>query len=323
MMRLRLAIVAVLILLALMAFPPAHADYSVQLQGDTFRVTWTMNAFQNLTELPDSATVFPQNLSYSLTGADLSQFSSAIQTSLQQKVSGMTVSDASLSLSSNSINTTCAPCFQTLNATATFLVHEPAQTRFGVAQYDMSWMALRLNDDLAVVNTPYNRLGQDYLLTAIQPFVNFVTTSDRTQLMQVNRQTILKIGYQPIVGAIVLFDMSALTTPLEDWKHSMSLDSQTWTSPENGGFNFTATQHFVSENAQILYLAGATVSAQFSAPLNAVAKGDMLTVDLTGGVWDQTGLAIILASIGVLATTVIIDRRLTGTYGQKRRRSKN
>lgn len=323
MMRLRLAIVTVLILLAVMAFTPARADYNVQLQGDAFRVTWRMNAIQNLTALPDAATVFPPNLNYSLSGADLSQFSSAIQINLQQRNSGMTVSDVSLRLSSDSINTTCFSCFQTLNATASFLVLEPAPTRFGVAQYDMSWMALRLNDDLVVANTPFNRLGQDYLLNAIQPFVNFTPTSDRTQLMKVNGQTILKIGYQPIVSAIVLFDMSALTTPLEDWSHSISLDSQTWTSPENGGFSFTSTQHFLSENSQIVYLEGATVSAQFSAPMNAVARGNTLVVDFTGGVWDQIGLVTIIGSIGLLTTTVIIDRRLTGAYGQKRRRGKN
>ncbi len=320
---LRLVVVAVLILLPVLIFPPANADYNVQLHGDTFTVTWRMRAVQNMTDLPDPVTVFPPNLNYSLTGGDLSQFSSAIQTSLQQKESGITVSDVSLQLSSNSINATCVPCVQTLNATAAFQVHEPPPTRFGVAQYDMSWMALRLDEDLTVANTQYNRLGQDYLLTAVLPFVDFVATSDHTQLMQVNRQTILKIGYQPIIAGIVLFDMSALTTPLEDWRHSMSLDSQTWTSPQNGGFNFTATQHFLSENSQILYFAGATVSAQFSAPLNAVAKGNTLFVDFTGGVWDQISLVTILASIGVLATTVIVDRRLTGRYGQKRRRSKS
>jgi hypothetical protein len=321
MTRLRLVTVTALIFLVTMVLPTASANYGVQLQGNTFHVTWRVNAIQNLTSLPDAFTVFPRSLNVSLTASDLSQFSSAVQTSLQQKDSGITVSDVSLQLSSNNISSTCVPCFQTLNATASFQVHEPAPTKFGVTQYDMSWMALRLNDDLSVMNTPYNRLGQDYLLTAIQPFANFVPTSDRTELMQIDRQTILKTSYQPAVSAIVLFDMSFLTTPLGDWIHTRTLNSQTWTSPVTGGFNFTATQHF-SEMAQVLYLEGATESAQFSAPLNAVARGNTLIVDFTGGVWDQIGLVIIIASIGVLVTTVIIDRRLTRGSRQKRRSGK-
>ncbi len=288
------------------------------------RVTWTIRAVQNLTAYPVSTTVYPPNLNSSLSGDDLSQFSSALQSSLQLKNNGITVSDVSLHLSSNYINTTCAPCLQWLNASTTFEVHEPAQTRFGVAQYDMSWMALRLNQDLTVGTVGYNRLGEDYLLAAVAPVAAFTSSSEQSQLMTVNGDVVSRIGYQPFVAAIVLFDMSALKPSVEDWSHNLNLgsQSQTWTSPQTGGFNFTATQHFLSENTEIAYVVGTSVSAELSAPLNAVAKGNILFVDYTGGLWDQLSLVTILTSLGVLVTAVVADSRLTRGFGQKRRRGR-
>jgi hypothetical protein len=316
----------ILILLTILALAPtAKADYNIQLQTDTFKVTWTINAVQNLTTYPVPATVYPPNLNQTLTGNDLNQFTTAIQTTLQQTNSALTVTDTTLQMTSNNINRTCTTCHQWLNSTATFQVHDPGQTRNGVTQYDLSWLPLSLTQDLSVSGVTYNRLGQDYLLTAILPIIAFVPSSDQTQTVQVNGNTITKIGYQPVIASIVYFDTSAVKKNLlENWIFTQDLSSQTrtWTSPQNGGFIFTATQHIISENAVLLYLAGAKVTTQISTPLNAVAKGNNLYVDRTGGIWDQISLVIILASIGLLAGTVVIDRRVTSVFKQKRKTKK-
>jgi|SRR5919108_4613383 hypothetical protein len=321
----RVFMATIVVLLCTFILPPtAGAGYDIQLQGDTFRITWTINAIQNLTTYPIPTTVYPSNLNVSLAGDDLTQFSSVLQTSLDKKNPTITVSEATLSLSSNSINTTCVTCLQWLNATASFQIHEPVQIHGGIARYDMSWVPLLLDKDLNTSGVGYNRLGQDYLVTAILPFTQFTPTSDRSLRMLLNGEPIVRIGYEPFIDGIVLFDMSAIRSPLEDWSHSIDLksQSQTWISPQNGGFRFSATEHIVSENADLVYVAEAQVSTKLTTSLNTVAKGNTLFADFTGGFWDQVSLGIILVSLGVLATTVVIDKHLTSGYRQKRKRDK-
>jgi len=49
-----------------------------------------------------------------------------------------------------------------------------------------------------------------------------------------------------------------------------------------------------------------------------VAKGNILFVDYTGGLWDQLSLVTILTSLGVLVTAVVADSRPTRGFGQER-----
>jgi len=322
-------VVALAILLMLLNFPPAsRGDYDLQLDGDTFKVTWIINASQNFSAYTQLA-IFPPNLNSSLTGSDLSAFASILQKTVQQKVGSASVSRVSVHVSSNSPNTSCtsscAP--QWLNATAEFQVREPFQPKNGVAHYDLSWKTIRLDEDLQVANVSFNRLGEKYLVSALSPFVNFQNSRTDSMRVIVNDQAASKTTYQNQTDGIVLFDMSRLQSPLEDWSMSRDFASQreTWMSPQRGGFNSSAVETITefTETTRLTYLSGATVYAKISTPLNTIAHGDILFIDVSGGVFDQIFLGAILVSLGILVCTTIIERRMiSGSKRPKKLRRK-
>src|SRR5712691_9412277 len=141
----QLAFAIIIVLFTVIVFPPtSRGDYNLQLQGDTFNVVWTINASQNITAFTHHL-LYPPNLNGSLTGSDISAFSAALQTSVQQKVSSATVSNVAVYIASSSPNASCSTaCIpQWLNATVQFQVREASQTSGGVLHYDLSWKNIR------------------------------------------------------------------------------------------------------------------------------------------------------------------------------------
>jgi len=314
--------VAIAMLLMLLNLPPtSRGDYNLQLDGDTFKVTWTINAYQNMSAYTHVA-VYPPNLNSSLAGSDLSAFASALQGAVQQKVSSASISNLTVHVSSNSPDLSCyqACAPQWLNATAEFQVHEAIQTNSGVLRYDLSWKTARLDEDLSVANVSFNRIGEKYLVSALSPFVNFQSSHTDVMRVLINDEAAPKTTYQNQADAIVLFDMSQIQRPIEDWSISRNFVSQreTWMSPQTAGFNSSAVETITefSEVTRLRYVSGAAVIAEMSTPMNTVARGDTLLVDLSGGFLEQIFLATILTSLGIFAVAVIIERRTTRSYGR-------
>src|SRR6266699_1715681 len=149
-MNLRQVIVAATLILLVAGSlyqPAAGSDFNVLLDGSQFRITWRINAMQNLTAFAKTIT-FPQNISSTLKGADLTAFTSALQNALQAKVTTVQISQPTISLSSNNVNATCSDhcAFQWLNATIAFDLHENPVQANGLGEYDMSWKAIRLEE---------------------------------------------------------------------------------------------------------------------------------------------------------------------------------
>lgn len=303
------------------ALPTSHGDYNLQLNGETFKVTWTINVSQNMSAFTHVA-VYPPNLNSSLSGSDLSTFASALQRAIQQKVSSAIISNLTVHVSSSSPNLTCSQscALQWLNATAKFQVQEGVHPDNGVLRYDLSWKNIRLDEDLQVANVSYNRLGEKYLVSALTPFVNFHTTTNDVMRVTVNNQLVSQTTYQNQTNGIVLFDMSRLQTPLEGWSTSQDFASQSETriSPQRGGFNSSAVRTLTEfgEVTRLRYLSGAAIRAEMSTPINTRAQGDILFVDLFGGFFEQIFLGTILTSLGILVGAVIIERRLTRGHGR-------
>ena len=96
-------------------------------------------------------------------------------------------------------------------------------------------------------------------------------------------------------------------------------------SPQRGGFNSSAVETITefTETTRLTYLSGATVYAKISTPLNTIAHGDILFIDVSGGVFDQIFLGAILVSLGILVCTTIIERRMiSGSKRPKKLRRK-
>ncbi len=324
----RLTIAATLILLVAVSLsqPAAGSDFTVLLDGSQFRIAWKINAMQNLTAFAKTIT-FPQNISSTLKGADLTAFTSALQNALQAKVATIQISQPTISLSSNGVNATCSNhCpFQWLNATIAFNVHEnPVQVN-GLGEYDMSWKAIQLEDNLQVNGTAFNTIGEMYLLSGLASFFPTPTTL-RTFTVKIGGLLANKNTYQDPTGKIVLLDTNAFQTPLSHWVHTQDIQSHTqnWISPQNAGFNITANQQITEVGFQtnLYYFAASRVSGEISTSLNTFAQKDVLFVDFSNGLWKTVGAAVILAIIGILVVTVILERRITRQLRQRRKSSK-
>ena len=315
--------VALLVLLVVITYPPpSRGDYNLRLEGDTIKVAWSINASQNITAYTH-ALLYPPNLNVSLTGNELDSFSSALQTTVQQKVSFASISNVAVRVSSNSPNASCSDACspQWLNASATFEVREALQTNSGVSRYDLSWKGIRLEQDLEASGVAFNRLGEKYLTGALQQFVNFKNTRSISMTVTVNGQAAPRATYQDLTNAIVLFDTSTIQNPFDTWIHTWNItsQSQTWTNPLNGGFNTTIIERLTeaTESVRIAYIAGAKVHAQVTTnSLNTAVRGDIFYTTLPGAFWDQIFLAAIIAPLGILVGTSILERRIT--KGSKR-----
>jgi hypothetical protein len=310
--------VTLLVLLTVITYPPtSKGDYNLRLEGDTVKVAWSINASQNITAYTH-VLLYPPNLNATLTGNELDSFSSALQTTVQQKVNGASISNVAVHVSSNSPNASCSDACapQWLNASATFEVRETLQANNGVGRYDLSWKGIRIEQDLQASGVAFNRVGEKYLTAPLQQFVNFKNTRAISMTVTVNGQAAPKTTYQDLTNAIVLLDTSTIQTPLDNWIHTWNItsQSQTWTSPQNGGFNTTIIERLTeaTESVRIAYIAGTKVHAQVTTnTLNTIAHGDMFYITLPGGFWDQIFLAAIIAPLGALVGTSILERRIT------------
>ena len=324
----RVIIASTLILLVAVSLsqPAAGSDFTILLDGSQFRITWKIDAMQNLTAFAKTIT-FPQNISSTLKGADLTAFASTLQNTLQAKVATIQISQPTISLSSNSVNATCSNhCpFQWLNATIAFDVHENPVQANGLGEYDMSWKAIRVEDNLQVNGTAFNTLGETYLLQGLASFFPTPTTL-RTFTVKIGGLLVNKNTYQDPTGKIFLLDTGAFQTPLSNWVHTQDLESRTqsWTSPQNAGFNITANQQITEVGFQtnLYYFAAARMSGEISTSMNTFAQKDVLFVDFSNGLWKTVSATLILVIIGILIVTVILERRITGQLRQRRKGSK-
>jgi hypothetical protein len=317
---------ALLLIMAVSLYRPVSGyDYTIHLDNNQFKITWKINAMQNLTAFAKTI-AFPANLSLALTGPDLAAFTSSLQSALQSRVSTVQLTQPTINLSSNSVNATCSShCpMQWLNATISFGVQENAIQTNGDGQYDMSWKAIRLEDNLLANGVPFNTLGETYILKGLASFFPATPIPGRNFLVKVGGLLVNKNSYQTPTQKTILLDTSGFETPLENWVHIRNLNNQTqtWTSPHYAGFNITATEQVTELDftASINFYAAARVSAEFSTPLNAFARGNTLFIDLSNGLWQWISAIAIIAVLVILIGTVLLESRLAGQI-QRRRKS--
>ncbi len=299
--------IILLLLAASLPHSVARGDYNIALSDNQFKVLWKINAWQNLTGFTDvTTTVFPANISISLNGTELSAFTSNSPT--------------------YSCETTITCPLQWLNLTARFNVNESPIVQGGEARYDLSWKTFLINDDLKAGGMSFNSIGEKYLISALDPFVNFPNGLGRSMGVTIGRLPVSNITYVTPTSHIDLLDTSPLSTPLEDWNLTRDLigGTQTWTSPNTAGFNVVGALRFTESGSitSFNYIARAEFSAQVSAPVGAFAKNDTLFVDTSGNIWEKTSFSIMLATVGIFLGTVILERRVARDTWARRKAKK-
>jgi hypothetical protein len=323
-----------MILLLLVASLPhsvARGDYNITLGSNQFKVFWKINAWQNLTGFTGvTTTVFPANMSISLNGTELSAFTASLQQRLQTKVSGVTIDQPSVQITSNSPTYSCQTTvicpLQWLNLTARFNVNESPSVQGGEARYDLSWKAFQIADDLKAGGISFNNIGEKYLVSALISFVDFPNGLGRSMGVTIGKLPVSNITYVTPTSHIDLLDTSPLNTPLEGWSLTRDLigGTQTWTSLDTAGFNVVGALRFTEAGSitSFNYIARAEFSAQVSASVGAFAKNDILFVDTSGNIWEKTSFSIILATIGIFLGTVVLERRVAHDTWARRKAKK-
>jgi len=323
--------IILLLLAASLPHSVARGDYNIALGDNQFEVLWKINAWQNLTGFTDvTTTVFPANMSISLNGTELSAFSASLQQTLQTKVTSVTIDQPSVQITSNSPTYSCETTItcplQWLNLTARFNVNESPIVQGGEARYDLSWKTFLINDDLKAGGMSFNSIGEKYLISALDPFVNFPNGLGRSMGVTIGRLPVSNITYVTPTSHIDFLDTSPLSTPLEDWNLTRDLigGTQTWTSPNTAGFNVVGALRFTESGSitSFNYIARAEFSAQVSAPVGAFAKNDTLFVDTSGNIWEKTSFSIMLATVGIFLGTVILERRVARDTWARRKAKK-
>jgi hypothetical protein len=191
----------------------------------------------------------------------------------------------------------------------------------------MSWKSFRIDDHLQTGGVEYNTIGSQYLLDALIPFVNFQNAAGRSMSVFVGITPVSSATYTPRTENITMLDLSPLQTPLQNWNSTRDINagSETWTSPSSPGFNiqgaFRITEQVGSETS-LNYYARDQFSAQITAPLQARVSGDTLLVDTTGNIWEKTASFVILAILGTLIGSTVLEKTIVGktaTRGKKKR----
>jgi len=126
--------------------------------------------------------------------------------------------------------------------------------------------------------------------------------------------TVSNATYREAAKSVVLLDMSRIRIPMDNWTLTRDFDAQrnVWTSPRSGGF-FTFADFRIAEggsSTDLFYPAEARVTAQITASMNTFTNGDTLYQDLTNGLWEKISLSIIGATLGLLAVTLVLERRM-------------
>ena len=309
----------IVFILMLTILPNVHAaEYSPSLNNDHFDVSWRILAWQNLTGFcPGCPKVFPEHVNYSLNATELASFTASLQTSLRQSVPSVSVNQANVHIDSNNATSTCSPICprQWFNVTMNFQVSEAAPRTNNVARYDMSWKAIQVSDSLTALGFEFNRIGEKYLVPGYAPIINTRSGGGRTVTVTFGTVTVTNATYREAAKSIVLLDMSRIRIPMDNWTLTRDFDAQrnVWTSPRSGGF-FTFADFRINEggsSTDLFYPAEARVTAQITAPMNTFTSGDTLYQDLTNGFWEKISLSIIGATLGLLAVTLVLERRIS------------
>ncbi|HZY93302.1 MAG TPA: hypothetical protein VFE98_00365 [Candidatus Bathyarchaeia archaeon] len=319
-------IIVVLAISSLALLPTVHAvDYSISYDAGQFNVTWKINAWQNLTGFGFRPTLgFPVNVNHTLNGTELADFTSSLQSSLQQRVKTVTVSQPSVYIKSNNMSDSCKPLCprQWFNLTINFQIHDNPPKVNNVAQYNMSWKSFKIDDDLKAAGLSYNRIGEKYLLEPYRQILANPPGPSRTITVNIGGQTVTNTTYQDPTRKTLLLDMSRVQIPLDNWivNQDFAAGRTIWISPRSAGF-FTFADLAITEAGaatHFFYFAESRVTTEISGPLNSFARGDVLYIDLSNGLWEKLFVSIAAASLGTLAVVAVVERRLSKPQSRRK-----
>jgi len=300
----RRAIVA-LCMLSILLFPLTSLDANASsldytIQETMVSATLTLHFYQNATSIP--------NLNATLTGSVAQELTAALEASLTTRTTGISISALTGELTSSD---------NWINSTIRFGIEGAARRKGDLLVADCSWMSFNVSRDLKIENLSYNLIGATYLRPQFAAYANFTgaplnETISAVQYLSGGEDAPAWIVTNR-VGNATLLDFGRIGVPIENWRRTYNLtdDLTTWTYDPGPildvGMGVTPLEG-KPWNVQASYGYNASVSVRGSAQ----AKGNIISVDLFGGLQPLLMLVVVLVTF---ATAVITS----WTYRSRRR----
>jgi len=265
-----------------------HASsLSYTVHDEKVSVGLSLQFFQNATAMP--------NLNGTFTGSTAQDLTSALEGSLRQTISSISVSSLSGELTSKN---------GWINTTIQFEVTGASTRKGDLLIVNCSWIPFNVSRDLKFGDLSYNLIGAAYVRAPFESYVDY----DKPPL----NETIASVTYvsdleeiSPRVavdkaGNATLLDFSNLAQSIEEWKseYNVTKGSTTWTYSPSPAVDLTMTvvprEGTLSVN-HAFYRYNATISVDGLAQ----AQANALSIDVSSAFEPFLMFAVILATFAV------------------------
>jgi hypothetical protein len=286
------------------------ADYNVRI-GDQVTVQIHGDLLQAVNNPPlvNSSTGFGSLPIFTLhlEGYNAKNVSDALNAALKEKNPSVSATQVLLDSNSNGTN---------LHYDLNFNVVSVSTARGDVSAVNLAWRSFVIGNDLRIGNTSLNVVVPKYLQSGISHYVQLAPSvqvpTPQTRRWWWNGHNVEREKIGSLTQNALLFNFSSLNTPLQTWKISPDIHSRLLRYQSSSGFNLTFTNQIseVGEVATLYTNAVYNLRTVIEAPWGAVPSGDTLILESSApwNIWLM--LAVIIASTGLLASVVILERRL-------------
>ncbi len=187
-------------------------------------------------------------------------------------------------------------------------------TKDGVETVDLSWRSFVIKDDFGIGNVSINKVLPTYLQGMILLLAQRVASRilQEQLLWYVNNGLIPASQIGSAIRNLSLFNFTSLASPLQSWTSSLDVAGSLVRYQASTGFNLTFIDQITEagETANFARDAIYKMKAIVEAPIGAVASGDTLTFETKGAWQSPLMLTSIVASLGLLVATTVVERHV-------------
>jgi hypothetical protein len=247
------------------------------------------------------------NLNVSLTGTAAQDLTEALEESVRNKVVGVSI--ASLTGELRSAN-------GWVNSTISFELAGASARKGDLLVANCSWIPFNVTRDLRIQDLSYNLIGATYIRPRFAEYADYAGTPLNETVSAVQY---LSIGEElpPLIavnraGNATLLDFTLVGQPIQNWKRTYNLttDLTTWTY-DPGLVLDLGMKVTPREGDPSMFRASYSYNASVSVKGSAQAQGDVISVDMYGGLMPLLMLLVVLVTFvaAIIASWTYRSRR--------------
>ena len=258
-----------------------------------------LNFYQNATSMP--------NLNVTLTGTAAQDLTGALEESIRKKAVDISIISLTGGFTSAS---------GWVNSTINFELAGASVRKGDLLVANCSWIPFNVTRDLRIEDLSYNLIGARYIRPRFAEYVNYTAAPLNETVSAVQY---LSIGEEvpPLIavdraGNATLLDFRLIDQPIQNWKRTYNLtnDLTTWTYDPGLvlGLEMKVTP---TEGLPSTFQASYSYNASISVKGSGQAHGDVITVDMYGGLMPLLMLVVVFVTFlaAIIASWTYRSRR--------------